>query len=321
MRKTIHAAAVFAAALAASLILAGCPLQPAYSPTITPIYAATSGNGLYVYDGTSWTNYPTTSTGNGLTGVVVFGSGTGATVLAGGASGVAQFDGSTWTTLNSGLGTVPVHHLTLSSTLCASTDGGLSILNPDGSWTNNGSVKPVNDAILVGTFTLVAGGGTLGAPGLYIYSGTVQSGSAVAPTTIGPGGSTSVTSVFVDVFGELIAGTDAGFGIQSAGIQSAGTAPWTTFASASVNSVYADPSGIIYAATASGLYIVVNMTATQVLAGQNVHCVTVDGAGTIYAGTTTGLMVSRNGGSTWTTEKLTPSSVTSVATTAPLYSF
>jgi hypothetical protein len=317
MRKTIHAAAVFAAALAASLVLAGCPVQPTYPSTITPIYAVTNGNGLYVYNGTSWTNYPTTGGVTALTGVQVFGSGAGATVLVsgtGGAVGVAEFNGSGWTALNSGLGSTTVNRLSSSGNVYAATSLGLSILDSGGStWTNSGSVKPVNDAFSVGTFTLVAGGTIGGTAGLYIYSGTGQSGSAITPTTIASS-ATSVTSVFVDVFGDLIAGTDTGFGIQYAG-----SLTWLQIASASVNSVYADLSGNIYAATGNGLYIV-NATVTPVLSGKNVHCVCVDGAGTIYAGTSTGLMVSKDGGSTWTTP-LPTVDVTSVATTAPLYSF
>ena len=160
MRKTIHAAAAFAAVFAASFVLAGCPLQPTYPSTITPIYAATSANGLYVYDGASWTNYTNANTFSGLAsdsliGVAVLGSGAGATVLAGSSGGVSEFDGTNWTQ-TTGLGTGTISRLTASGNIYASTSGGLCILNPGGTtWTLDTAVTPV-DAFSIGAYTLVA---------------------------------------------------------------------------------------------------------------------------------------------------------------------
>ena len=74
MRRTVVGIGSLCAAAAISLSLAGCPTQPSFTPTITPVYAATNA-GLYVYNGTSWTNYTTANglASNSVSSVVVSG--------------------------------------------------------------------------------------------------------------------------------------------------------------------------------------------------------------------------------------------------------
>ncbi len=308
-----YAAFAAGAAMLAGLSLTGCPVQPTYPSTITPVYAADQAGGLWVYNGASWTSHAVAGASNT---VVVSGSGSGARAFVGGAAGVSQFNGTAWTALATGLGAAPVKRLFIGSNLYAATAGGVSILNGDGTtWTNNASVTPVNDVFSQGTFTFVAGGGTVGAAGLYVYNGTgLVGGAAIAPTTIVPG-SAAVITVFVDSLGDLIAGTDRGLAVQFAGTSSfVSLLPIVV----SVSQITLDSNGYLYAATAAGLYKV-GASAVVVLPGV-VSCVSVDGAGTIYAGTAAGLRVSTNGGSTWTTQ-LSGHQINSVATTAPLYSF
>jgi hypothetical protein len=320
MRKTIHASLVIAVVAAASFILAGCPMQPSYPSTITPIYAATSANGLWVYNGSSWTNYTNANTGSGLastalTGVAVLGSGAGATALVAGNSGVSKFDGASWTQLGvaKGLGSATVNNLTSSASVLASTAAGLSILNPDvKGWTNT-SVGSVIDAFSSGTFTFIAVGANLDE-----YNGTGLAGSVSASTILL--GSASVKSVFVDPFGDLIVGTDTGLAMQLAGSASWSPVP----VSASITRISADLFGNVYAVAAgtTGLYIINVFSGTMSLAlsGTGVLSVCVDGAGTIYAGTNNGLMISKDGGATWSTQ-LSGENITAVTTSAPLYSF
>ena len=213
MKKTIRAAAALGAAMIAGLALSGCPTQPIYPSTITPVYAATSSGSLYVYNGSSWTPYPSTDTGStSLSSVVVSGSGSGALVFVGGTSGVSQFDGTTWTPLNSGLGTAPVNNLFLGSDLYAATAGGVSVLNVDlQSWTNDGTVPSVNGVFSLGPYTFVA------ADKLYVYNGTSQiSGSPYLATSI-ISASTKVQSIFVDSYLDIVAGTDKGLAVLNAG--------------------------------------------------------------------------------------------------------
>jgi ligand-binding sensor domain-containing protein len=303
MRKTMHAAAALCAAMSVGFALSGCPTQPSYASTITPIYAATSANGLFVYNGTNWTNYTTANTGSGLasstlSSVVISSSGAGAIVLAGGNAGVSEFNGSAWAQLATGLGALPVNSLIIGTNLYASTAGGISILNADGTtWTNNGSVTPVNDVYSLGTYTFVAAD----AGGLYVYNGTSQQ----APSPYSPGtivsGSGSVTAVVVDSSMDIFAGTDKGLGISGSAIGlSFGTNQLPV--STHVYNLYIDTSGNLYAATAGGLYIynLYGAAAPQGFLDMPAYCVCVDGAGTIYAGTDTGLRVSTNGGSSWT---------------------
>ena len=193
MRKAVIPALAAAAACCA---LAGCPTQSTYSATITPIYAATSGGGLFVYNGAGWTNYTKVGTGNGLasstlTSVVVTGSGSGsrALVLAGGNAGVSQFNGTSWSQLALGLGSATVNRLFVESNVYAATGGGLSILNGDGAtWTNDAAVGSANDVFTDGSSTLVTSSG-----GLYIYSGTSQvAGSPISAGSTGVAGSTAL---------------------------------------------------------------------------------------------------------------------------------
>jgi hypothetical protein len=326
MRKALRPAAAFSAAMIACLALSGCPVQPTYPSTITPIYAATLAGGLFVYNGAAWTNYTNANTGTGLkstalNSVVVTGSGSGAVVLAGGNAGVSRFDGAAWSQLTTGLGApTSVNRLFVGSNIYAATSSGLAILNGDGTtWTNNGSVTPVNDVFAVGTYTLVAGGGTVSPAGFYEYNGTgLVGGAAVSPGTI-VGGSGSVTAVYADSLGDLIVGTNRGLAVQLAGSSS-----WTSLlpGTPSVSLIAVDSSGYLYAATSAGLYKV-GSSAVLVLPSAALS-VCVDGAGMVYAGlgANQGLSVSSNGGSSWTPEpSLAGQTVTAVTTTAPLYSF
>ena|GEM_PF-6966423 len=309
MRKTMHAAAAFGAAMIAGLALSGCPMQPSYPSTITPIYAATS-TGLWVYNGSSWTSYLFA----GASAVVVSGSGAGALAYVGNsAGGVSLFSGAS-RIATKGLTGSNIKRLFSGSSIYAATDVGVSILNSDGlSWTNNSTAAPVNDVFSSGTYTLVASGA-----GLSEYNNGMAVGSTILPVTIVPL-STTVTAVYVDPLGDIFVGTDRGLAAQYAG-----TSVWASVLllplSTPVNQITTDQSGNIYAATSGGLYVV-GTSAVLALPGA-VTCVWVDGAGTIYAGTgtPTGLQVSRDGGRTWTTQ-LSGQSVNSVTTTAPLYSF
>jgi hypothetical protein len=319
MRKAIVPALAVAAVTGACLALAGCPLQSTYPATVTPIYAATAGGGLWVYDGTGWTNYTTAGTGGGLASsalnsVVVSGSGSGALILAGGNARVSQFNGASWSQLTTGLASATVKRLFVGSNVYAATTGGLAILNNDGTtWTNNASVGSVNDVFAFGSTTYVAT-----STSLYIYNGTGLVGGAAIPASNIIGSSASVTAVSVDSTGDVIAGTDLGLAVQFAG-----SSTWTSLlpGTPAVTQVTVDSSGFLYAATSVGLYKI-GSSAVNVLLG-NVLSVSVDGAGKIYAGLTAGgLKVSSDGGSTWASEPaLGIQSVTSVVTTAPLYSF
>jgi ligand-binding sensor domain-containing protein len=301
----MRTASALGAAFAAVLALSGCPVQPTYSSTITPIYAATGLGGtnpqtLFVYNGSSWSS---TSVGSPVNSIVVSGSGSGAVVLAGTNAGVSEFNGTSWTALNSGLGAAPVKGLVIGSNLYAATATGVSVLNADGqTWTNNGAVFPVNAVASAGTFTFVATN-----TGLRFFNGGAQTASYLAGV---------VQAVFVDPYLDVFAGTTTALSV------------WTTQTSsfsgnllptgASVKQITMDIGGNLYAATTGGLYI---LSRSTVLASSTpANCVCVDGTGTIYVGTASGLMVSKDGGSTWTTE-LSGENVTSVVTTAPLYSF
>jgi hypothetical protein len=159
-RSTLFLGAAFL-----SVALSGCPVQPSYEPTITPVYAATDANGLYVYNGSSWTNY-TASGGlasDSVNCVSVSGSGSGALVFAGTDAGVSYYNGASWSTWDTtdGLGGNTINDLFLYSNLYAATSGGVSVYNSDGSstaWTNDGSVSPAKDVFRYGTYTLVVDG-------------------------------------------------------------------------------------------------------------------------------------------------------------------
>jgi hypothetical protein len=325
MKKPKYWVAVLGAAMIASLALSGCPTQPSYPATITPVYAATSGGGLFVYTGSAtWTNYTAAAGGlasNNLTGVVVSGSGSGAQVFVGtSGSGVSGFDGSTWVTWKAanGLGGNTINRLVLGSTLYAATSGGVSTYNLDGSasaWTNDAgsganTYPSVNDVFSYGNYTYIAAG-----TGLFVVNGTGLEKN-FTPVAVTGAGSTAVQAVFVDFALDIIAGTDRGLAELYAGSTSFGAnlLPSGT----SVRQICADASGNLYAATTAGLYTI----GTNVVLANSTpaNCVCVDGAGTIYVGTGTGLLESKDGGATWTTQ-LSGQAVTSVVTTAPLYTF
>jgi ligand-binding sensor domain-containing protein len=315
MRKALHVGVAVGAVIGACCALSACPTQPSYSTTITPIYAATSLGGLFVFNGAAWTNYTNANTGSGLASstlnsVVISGSGAGAMVFAGGNAGVSEFNGTAWTQLTTGLGSLPVNSLLIGASLYASTAGGVSVLNGDGTtWTTSTTVTQVNDVFLAGTYTLVAANA-----GLFLYNGTTLAGSYTATQVLPL--STQVTCVFVDSLGDIIAGTNRGLAVLPAGGASFGAnllSPGTL-----VHQVTADAKGDIYVATSVGLYIL--GTGAVLLLPTPAYCVCVDGAGTIYAGTGSGLLMSKDGGTSWTTE-LPGQQITSVATTAPLYSF
>ena len=335
MKMAMHSAAVLGAALAAALVLSGCPAQPTYPSTITPIYAATSANGLYVYSGSTWTNY-TGATANFVSGalssVVVSGSGTNAQVFVGSAgSGISAFNGSTWikwTSPGSGLGSDTINRLLIGSTVYAATASGLSAYNTDGStpaWTNDtGSTHTfttVDDVFVYGSYTYIAAATN----GLIIDSGTGSEAQVTIPTLAAAGvlpGTTSVTAVFVDASGDVIVGTNAGLAVQYAGSSS-----WSPLVSVSIVQLTMDAFGNLYAAAGSnGVYVYSASSSgaytlsAHLLSGTTVNCVAVDGADTIYAGTAAGLLISMDGGSTWATQ-LSGKDVTAVTTTAPLYQF
>ena len=310
MKRTIHSLLLLGAALCAALLLAGCPTQPTYSPTITPIYAATSAGSLYVYNGSTWSS---TSPGvGGLTSVVVSGSGTAAWIFVGGSTGVSLSvnKGSSWTALASGLGSAPVNSLFLGSNLYAATSGGVSVLNSDQTtWTNSATVPSVNNVFHYGTYTYVA------ASSLYVYNGTGLVTSYAASTVLA--GSTVVRCVLVDSAFDVIAGTDKGVAVLYAGSSSFSTI--NLGASPSVNGLWLDSSGTLYVAASTGLYIL-GTSSVHAFSDTAALCVRTDGAGTIYAGTSSGLRTSTDGGSTWTTP-LSGVQVNAVTTSAPLYSF
>jgi hypothetical protein len=318
MKNAIRPTVILGPAIAVALLLAGCPAQPDYPSTITPIYAATSTGGLFLFNGSAWTSVTTANglASNNLTSLAVIGSGPEATVFVGtSAAGISASGGSSWVTWDAtdGLGSDTIHRLLFSSTVYAATSNGLSLYNTDGStpaWTTDrGSTYPfttVNDVFAYGSYTYIAAGAT----GLIIDNVT-GSESKVAPGSI-VGGATSVTAVFVDYAGDLIVGTNAGLAVQYVGSTS-----WSGLGGGPVNQLAMDAFGDLYAATTTGLYR--NGSGSPVLSGP-VACVCADGAGVIYAGTAAGLRISRDFGVTWTTE-LSGQNVTSVATTAPLYSF
>ncbi len=302
--RAMHPAAALATVVAAVSGLVGCPVQPSYPSTITPIYALTAST-LYVNNGSGWTTL-TPGAGNG-NGVVVFGSGSGATIYVSGTTSVRMFNGSSWSTVLA----AAVTRLTSSAGVYASAGAGLSLLNPDGTtWTTNGSVTTATDAFSFSPYTFV----TLGTASLDYFNGTAMNGSTNTPLTPGVG---NLASVCVDALGDVAVGGASGLGVLFAG-----TSSWISPTSANVTDVYADSFGNIYGATASGVFIfnVFNGTTSLTLSGQVVNGICVDGAGTIYAATATGVQVSRDSGATWTTVLPVPN-ITAVTITAPLYQF
>ena len=308
MSSMLRALAVIGACGILGITLCGCPVQPTYPATITPIYAATGSGSLLVYNGSSWTAH---AAGVGsLTSVAVSGSGSGAVAFVGGSGGVAELNGATWTSIS---GTGAVNALLIGSSLYAATSSGVSVLNADGTtWTSDPTAGPSNAIFTIGPFTYVASNS-----GLWEFNGTgvVGSPGPTVPLAHVVAGSAKVTAVIVDSALDVFAGTDQGLAIGTGSPLSFGTnqLPPNT----PVNGLAFDSNGNYYAATAAGLYI--NGTIAVGLSGP-VLCVCVDGAGTIYVGTPTGLQVSADGGRTWTV-KLSGYQVNAVAVTAPLYSF
>jgi ligand-binding sensor domain-containing protein len=305
MRMAMRIAVVAAACLA----LGGCPMQSMYPSTITPVYATAGAGGLWVHNGTSWANY-----GGTFNTVVVAGSGSFARAYVGGTGGVSRLSGGAWTPLTTGLGTPAVNRLYGESNLYAATAAGLAVLNSDGtSWTNNTTVANINDVFTYGSTTYVAADS-----GLVVYRGPNLVGSTPAGTLLAT--STKVTAVFVDFAGDLFVGTNKGLVVELAGTTSFGAnrLPGGT----QVNQMAMDPNGFLYAATTGGVYKVGTSTALLVLLS-SASCVCTDGAGRVYVGPSAGgLQVSSDGGSTWTSEPaLAGQTITSVVTTAPLYSF
>ena len=306
--------------MTACLALAGCPAQPSYPSTITPIYAATRAGYLWVYDGTGWTG----NSAGGITGtsIVVDGSGSTAQLFAATVAGVSEYQGGSWKAL-SNPAAAPVKSLTIGTNLFAGGGGGVSVLNADGStWSNDVSVANVNSVVSLGSFTYAAA-----RSGLYVYNGTSVAATYTPSQVLGT--STTVTSVFVDSSGDIIAGTDTGLAVLYDSPTGSGNfASLGLPAGTSINQVTVDAVGNLYAAAGSGggLYILspdssgTFVLAAHVLTGSTVNCVCVDGAGTLYAGTPSGLLQSQDTGSTWATQ-LAGQNVSAVATTAPLYRF
>ena len=92
---------------------------------------------------------------------------------------------------------------------------------------------------------------------------------------------------------------------------------------ASVTQLVLDSFGLTWAATSAGIYVYQVGSGVVNVLPQAANCVWVDGAEKVYVGLTAGgLQESADGGSTWTSEPaLAGQTVTSVVTTAPLYSF
>jgi hypothetical protein len=333
MKHTINACAALCAAILFGIALAGCPMQTSYKSTITPVYAATNA-GLSIFNGSSWSQFTTANSGlasNTVNSVVVSGSGSGATVFAATPSGIsyASGDGASWggpwTTSNTALASNVVNELFLGSKFLAATGSGISVYNSDGStstWTSDTlptSPSSASCVFSVGTYTYVVNGS---GSNLYVYNGTSQETNYAAASILA--GSGKVTAVIVDSNLDIFAGTDKGLielNYYNGTAQNSGNLLPSGSSAYSVNGLFLDANGNLFAATSNGLYADVGTNGLKLmLSGTSVLCVYVDGAGTIYAGTAAGLKVSSNGGSSWTNE-LAGNQVNAVVTTAPLYSF
>jgi hypothetical protein len=326
--RSLRAIACCLVAFALIVLFDSCPTEPAYSSTITPIYAATD-DGLFVYNGSSWTQYSTSLpssasshlASNTARSVVVSGSGSQADIYVGTGSGVSHFDGSSWKnwSASDGLGTGTVNQLFLtSSDLYAATSSSLSFYNYDGIspvWNTNSSISAINAFSVYGTYIYVAAGS------LYVYNGTsLQVTLDVAQYVPG---STKATSILPLSSQETLVGTDKGFNLLYSTSGGSNYSSWST-AVTKTGTVYGfalDASDNVYIACDAGIYELVysNSSLVQINATK-ASCVAVDGKGTIYAGTGSGLLVSRNSGATWS-NILANHVVNSVAATAPLYSF
>ncbi len=241
----MHAAAAFSAAMIAGLALSGCPMQPSYSSTITPVYAAT-GTGLSVFNGTGWTSYPFAN----ASAVVVSGSGAGAVAYVGNnTGGVSQFIGTS-RIATTGLAGSDIKRLFSGSSIFAATNAGVSILNSDGlTWTNYITAASVNDVFSSGTYTLVASG-----TGLYEYNNGIPVGSTISPADDSAAQHDGDGSLCRLLWRPHCRDRQRARGpiCRNVGLGK------PAFASAEhpVNQITADQSGNLYAATKGGLYII-----------------------------------------------------------------
>jgi ligand-binding sensor domain-containing protein len=312
MKRIIYYIAIICASAFIALALAACPTQASYQPTITPIYAATNA-GLWVYNGSSWAQFTTSSglASDTVNSVVVSGSGSGADVFVGTASGISHTNTSAaswtnWAGGSGGLGTSPVNRLFFGSNIYAATTGGLSVLNNLSSWTNDSGPGSSNDVFCYGSFIFV-GTNT----GLYVYNGPGY--TRYTTTSIPALPNNAVTAVIGYSASVIYVGTTTGLYTFNGSAFSA-----VAGITASIHELFVDTYGYLYAATAGGLYVY--GLSAPLFSDTAALCAWVDGAGTIYAGTSAGLRISTNSGASWTTE-LAGQTVNAVQTTAPLYSF
>jgi ligand-binding sensor domain-containing protein len=329
--KSIRAQSCLSAiaiAIVATISLGSCSAAKAYPSAITPIYAATKGAGLFVWDGSTWRNYTVTSTGGTSVGlasdtissIALLGSGSEAAIFLGTDKGVASYDGrawATWTAAGSGLGSDVVNGLFIGTGLVAATADGLSMYDRyTDTWTND-PVDQASPPIVLSIdknerFTFV---GT--SAGLYVYNGT----ALLRHYRVADGlASDSVQSLQGLSSEEIYAGTTQGLSILNAATGAFQTPAQTS--GHAINCLYLDSSGMLWIAADNGLFAYAPGygMAGQALSGQNVLSICVDGAGNIYAGTSSGLTVSYDGGNSWS-QKLSGNGIYAVATTAPLYSF
>ncbi len=302
------------AVLLGSLALAGCLLAPSFPPTFTPIYAGTS-TGLWVFDGSLWTQTPYLA-GTEVTCLAVSGSGSGASIYAGTASsGVMRYDGAAWSALPLGLGSTQVNSLFQGSSLYAATPIGVSVLNSDRqSWATDATRPDINSAIPFGSYLYTASDS-----GLFVYNGAKNVQSIVPGDIVA--GSSIVSALAIDANQDIIAGTDQGMNVLFGDSLPYAFKPGqASLLGLAIHGFYIDGNGVLYIASSGGLYRY-KEGSPLLLLPQACLCVHVDGAGLIYAGTASGLQISADGGSTWREEPGVTGRVNSVVTTAPLYSF
>lgn len=316
------------------LAFAGCSDQkPSYPATITPVYAATAGQGLYlIYGDTVQDHFTVSSTGPGglasdkLRSIAVGGSGSSAYVYVGSDAGISRFNGVAWMNWGaSKLGSADARAIFLGNGLSVATASGLAAYNADGAgtWTLDPRLAASGPTSIFkyGRFTFV---GT-SSDGLYVYSGT---GEARHFTKAADGlASDSVKAVIGYSLEEIYVGTTEGLSELDPKAPSASTSKFSTIAGtagSSVNGLCVDSHGILYAAADSGIYYHVtydSASSAQYFAPseEKMLCVAVDGAGTVYSGTDTGRLYILDG--TGASYYKLGSPVVAIAATAPLYSF
>jgi hypothetical protein len=238
------------------LALASCSDQkPTYPATVTPVYAATAGSGLFIWDGLGWRQKTMASTGPGglasdnLRSVVVGGSGSKAIVYLGTAdAGIARFDGYAWSTWGSAdLGSNDVRSLFLGNGLSAATSAGVATYdaNEAGTWTSDARVAGATTIFKYGRFTFV---GTA-ADGLYVFTNI---GLAKHFTTADGLASNAVKAVLGYSLDEIYVGTDQGLGEYDPVTVKFSTIAGT--AGSSVNGLCVDSQGVLYAAADAGIF-------------------------------------------------------------------